>query len=80
MSSSLRELLGKLNDSQSTEEASHYADEVVKRAKEDIDSVSEYIHCGHTDWDNLLAEKMKAAGWRGGRLGRYLAVIRGKAS
>ena len=76
-SETVRELLGHLNDSQSTVEAAYFADEVVKRAKEDIDSVSEFLHCGHVDWDDLLAEKMKAAGFRGGRLGAHLKVIQG---
>jgi hypothetical protein len=76
-SETVRDLLGHLNDSQSTEEASYFADEVVKRCKEDIDSVSEFLHCGHVDWDDLLAEKMKAAGYRGGRLGYHLTVVQG---
>lgn len=65
---SVRSLLSNLHDSQGTVEATHYAEQVVERAEEDITSVSEFIHCGHVDWDDLLAEKMKAAGWRGGRL------------
>lgn len=76
-SETVRELLGHLNDAQSTDEASYFADEIVKRAKEDINSVSEYLHCGHVDWDDLLAKKMKAAGFRGGRLGAHLTVIQG---
>lgn len=71
----VRDLLGSLNDSQSTAEATHFANQVIERAKEDLDSISEYLHCGHVDWDDLLAEKMKAAGWRGGRLGSHLRVL-----
>lgn len=73
----VRGLLGLLNDSQSTAEATYYADKVVARAKEDIDSISEFLHCGHVDHDELLAKKMKAAGWHGGRLGNFLTIIRG---
>lgn len=65
---SVRRLLGDLHDSQSKAEASHYANEVVARAEEDLNSISEFIHCNHVDWDDLLAEKMKEAGWTGGKL------------
>lgn len=76
MSQTVRQLLGQLNDSQSAEEATYYADQIVLRAKEDIDSISEYIHCDHVDWDDLLKEKMKVAGWRGGRLGSHLKILK----
>lgn len=72
---SVRKLLGCLNDSQSEQEARHYAAQVVIRAKEDVKSVSEYIHCGHVDWDDLLTSMLKDAGWKGGRLGVDMKMV-----
>lgn len=60
----VRTLLGYLHDSQSTGEATYYADQVVTRWQEDPASVREFVTCGHVSWDTLLAERLEKAGVR----------------
>lgn len=55
----IRALLGRLHDSQFTEEAREYARQVAARRHEDEASIREFLTCGHVDWADVLKQALE---------------------